>query len=129
MNQNGLKIEIKKPPEEVFEFTTNPLNTHLWIESIEIEKSSEWPPKFGTVYRNKNKATGRWSTYIVLTIVKNRGFELVLKGGNYHVMYRYAERKGGITYMEYEEWVEVGELEEPFTQSVLEKLKQVMESS
>lgn len=128
MQENRISIKIKKPINEVFEFTINPVNTHLWIESVEVEETNEWPPKFGTIYRNKNKITSKWSNYKVVFIVPNRGFELVSEDGNYHVLYRYVKYKGGLTHMGYEEWVDTGNLEEPFTQSVLEKLKLVMES-
>lgn len=129
MQENRISIKIDKPVSEVFDFTTNPLNTSKWIDSIEVEETNEWPPKIGTVYRNKNKITGKWSIYRVAFIVPDRGFELVSKNGNYHVLYRYVRYKGGLTHMAYEEWVDVGELEDPFTQSVLDKLKVVMESS
>jgi len=48
MKENKISIIINKPIEEVFEFTTNPKNTHLWITSIVEEVSDEYPPKIGT---------------------------------------------------------------------------------
>lgn len=129
MKENRISIQICRPVSDVFEFTINPKNTPRWIESIEVEETNEWPPKFGTIYCNRNKASGKRSTYRVLFIVKDRVFELVSEDRNYHVLYQYVQRKGGITYMEYFEWVDVGELEEPFTQEVLEKLKAVMENA
>lgn len=128
MRQNRLSVKIKKPANEVFDFTINPANTHLWIESIKVENADEWPPGVGTVYHRQNDS-GKWSAYTVQRIVKNKIFELVMEGGNYHVCYRYFQRGNGITLMEYFEWVEKGELEDPFTQSTLEKLKSVMENS
>ncbi|MCK4635383.1 MAG: hypothetical protein KAT04_05335 [Methylococcales bacterium] len=52
MKKNKITIIIDKPIEEVFEFTTNPKNTHLWISSIEEEIVDEYPPKIGTQYKN-----------------------------------------------------------------------------
>ena len=37
MNQNQLVIVINKPLSEVFEFTTNPKYTHLWVPFIDEE--------------------------------------------------------------------------------------------
>jgi len=34
MKENKITIIINKPIREVFEFTTYPKNTHLWIPSI-----------------------------------------------------------------------------------------------
>jgi len=48
MRENKIKVLINKPIEEVFEFTTNPKNTHLWIPSVDEEISEEYPPKIGT---------------------------------------------------------------------------------
>ena len=45
MKENKITVIINKPIGEVFEFTTNPKNTHLWIPSIEEEIAEEYPPK------------------------------------------------------------------------------------
>lgn len=36
MRENKITVVIDKPINKVFEFTTNPKNTHLWIPSISV---------------------------------------------------------------------------------------------
>ena len=127
MKQNKLSVQISKPVAEVFEFTINPANTPHWIEHLEVEETNEWPPKRGTIYKNRG-ALGTWSEYVVSAFEPNKTFEMVDKDGNYHVRYTYKEVDSGRTEMEYFEWVDRGELEQPFTQNILEKLKSVLES-
>jgi hypothetical protein len=92
-----------------------------------VEEASDFPPKVGTIYRNK-AIDGQWSNYVVSDVDTNKIFELRAADGNYHVRYTYAEKDGKTT-LTYFEWVNQGELDEPFTQNVLEKLKQVIETN
>jgi len=126
MKQNKLFIKIAKPMNEVFEFTINPKNTPRWIENIEVEESSDWPIKIGTIYRNKN-SKGEWLEYQVMALKHNKLFELVSKDKNYHVRYTYKPIDNQTTELEYFEWVDNGELEAPFTQDILGKLKEEAE--
>ena len=127
MKSNKLTIQIDKPIVEVFAFTINPKNTSLWIESLVKEQTNEWLVKVGTIYRNQNKS-GKWSEYTVSNILENRIFELVSKDRNYHVRYTYKALDDKTCKLEYYEWVDKGQLEEPFTLDTLKKLKVVMES-
>ena len=52
MKENKISVVINKPIHEVFEFTTNPSNTHLWIASIIEEVADQFPPQIGTQYKN-----------------------------------------------------------------------------
>lgn len=124
---NILKITINKPIEEVFEFTTNPGNTHKWVDFIETEETSEWPLKVGTIYRNKG-SSGEWSEFELVELEPNKLFTLQKKDGSYSVRYTYTSLGDNETELEYAEWVRDGELEEPFTIDVLEGLKAIMES-
>jgi hypothetical protein len=121
-----LTVQINKTPSEIIAFVLNPQNTPVWIESLVKEETNEWPPKEGTLYRNQNKK-GEWNEY-VLTELKVNGFTMTQKDGNYHVKYLVTPIDEEATEFEYYEWVDKGELQEPFTQDILKKLKQVIEN-
>lgn len=127
MKDKKLTIQINKPVREVFEFTTNPKNTHLWVNSIVHEETNEWPAKVGTIYKNRNKE-GDWSEYEETSFEKDKSFVFSLKGGSYHVKYTFKELPNNGCELEYYEWVDEGKLEEPFTIDILEKLKSILES-
>ncbi len=122
-----LVIEIKRSASDVFQFTTNPQNTPLWIDSIVVEKASEFPPKTGTVYKNKG-SEDVWSTYVVVDCQPDKLFELAMTNSDYHVRYTYTPLDAETTLLEYFEWVDQGELQAPFTNETLQKLKKVIEA-
>ena len=126
MEQNQLVIIIKKPIQEVFEFTTNPKNTPLWIPSIEEEIAEEYPPKIGTIYKNR-RADSNWNEYTVVEFEPNKSFTLTEKDDNYSVRYIYRKIDDNTTELTYFELVKDGELEQPFTQEIFNGLKQIME--
>ncbi len=126
MKENKIRIIIDKPLEEVFEFTTNPKNTHLWISSIQEEVAEEFPPKIGTQYKNCDKDSN-WDYYKVKEYTPNKKFLLSDLDENYHVRYTYKELNAQRTEMEYFEWVNSGELENPFTKDILQNLKIILE--
>ena len=126
MQRNTLHIVINRPVSDVFAFTIDPKNTPQWIAHIQEEETNEWPVRVGTIYRNRGKSD-EWSDYIVTQIDTDRIFELQSKDGTYHVRYTYKPMDTHQTEMEYEEWVDAGELSQPFTQGVMRTLQSALE--
>ena len=128
MKQNKITIIINKPIKKVFEFTTNPKNTPLWITSINEEIAEEYPPKINTRYKNRGKDYN-WDFYKVLEYKENKAFILSDLNENYKVKYTYKKLNDNQTEMEYFEWMKKGKLNNPFTEDILLKLKSVMENT
>jgi uncharacterized protein YndB with AHSA1/START domain len=126
MKDKKLSIVINKPVSDVFEFTTNPSNTSKWIDGIAIEETNETPPKLGTIYRNKGQS-GNWNEYEMTVFEQDKTFTLSRLNGDYHVRYTYKPTSNGGCDFEYYEWVDKGELDDTFSQEVLEKLKNIVE--
>lgn len=127
MKDKRLTIIIDKPVSEVFDFTVNPNNTPKWIDGIVVEETNETPQKLGTIYRNKGK-DGNWNEYEMTAFEKDKMFELTRINGNYHVRYTFTPTDDGYCDFEYYEWVNDGELDDTFSQSILEKLKGILEA-
>lgn len=124
MKENKISVVIKKPVKEVFDYTTDPEKTPVWISWIKKEESSEYPPRLGTKYRNTDG--NRWDEYEVVEFEQNKLFTLADPERNYHVKYVYNDLNGE-TELIYFEWVERGDLTKPFQQEVLNKLKEILE--
>jgi len=125
MRENKITVVIDKPIDKVFEFTTDPQNTHLWIPSISVEVSDEYPPKINTRYKNRGESDN-WDEYKVVDIKKNEVFILSDLDENYFVKYTYRKLDDNKTEMEYFEWMTNGELSKPFTESILGNLKKII---
>ncbi len=125
MKENKITIIINKPIEEVFEFTTNPRNTHLWVSFIEEEIADEYPPKIGTKY--KNRRSDSWNVSEVTEYEPNKLFKL--ENDTFSVKYIYTKITEHSTEMIYLESVKKGVLTKPFTKEVLQKLKKIIESN
>ncbi len=126
MKNNKLMIRINKPVGKVFAFTINPQNTPKWIDSIVTEQTNEWPIKVGSIYKNQSK-DGKWSGYTVSEYIENERFIFTKNDNNYHVRYIFTPKGENDTELEYFEWIDKGNLEEPFTLKTLKKLKSVLE--
>ncbi len=127
MKENKITVVINKPIEKVFEFTTNPKNTPLWIPSIEKEIAEQYPPKVNTKYKNRGKDSD-WDFYKVVEFEENKIFILSDLDENYFVRYTYRKIGDNKTEMEYFEWVKSGELKNPFADDILQNLKLVLEN-
>ena len=126
MKENTLTITIRRPLQEVFDFTLDPNNTPKWIHSLVSEERTSDDVAIGTEYRNKNQE-GKWSTYVVTEYQPPKKFVMTSGDKNYHVRYAFKELGPQETEFEYREWVDTGELEGPFEIAVLEGLKKVIE--
>ena len=126
MKDNKLIIKINKPVEEVFAFVTTPPNSTCWIDSIAREETSEWPVHVGTIYKLWDE-NGNPSEMKVADIKKNELVEWISEDKNYHCRYILKNIDKNISEFEYYEWVDMGIIDNPFTQNTLEKLKSVME--
>lgn len=124
MKENKITIIINKPIDKVFEFTTNPKNTPLWVPFIEEEIADEFPPKIGTEY--KNRRGNSWNISKVTEYETNKVFKL--ENDVFSVRYSYRKINDNSTELVYLESVKQGELAKPFTKEVLLKLKSVIES-
>jgi len=126
LQENKISVVIKRSVRDVFEFTTNPKNTPLWILSIKEEVADPYPPKIGSQYKN-HSGDLNWDIYKVIAFERNKIFTLSDLEDNYHVQYSYRSLDPDTTEMEYFEWVNEGDISNPFTKKVLEQLKFVME--
>ncbi|MEK7615960.1 MAG: SRPBCC family protein [Patescibacteria group bacterium] len=127
MKETNLTITINKLIQEVFDFCINPKNTPLWIDGILREETNEWPVKVGSIYRNQNMRN-EWSEYVLTEFQPPKLFTMHKKDAHYTVRYT-LKPIGDATELNYYEWMDVGELEEPFTLEILQKLKLAIEQS
>lgn len=121
-------VVIDRPIAEVFEYTTNPKNTPLWVESIGEEICDPNPTQLGGLFKNRS-AKGKWSVYSVTKFEKDKLFELNSEDKNYFCRYTYSELSKGETELEYLEWVVNGELEGLMPAEAFDKLKRILEST
>jgi hypothetical protein len=121
-----LTVTINRPIDEVWEFTTNPINTPTWLEFIEEERTNEWPAKVGTMYWNRSNQ-GSENEFKVTAWEPNSHFQLSSMSSPLVVDYEYRETTNGGCELKYSEQDE-GPLSDVFSQAQLEHLKQVMEA-
>jgi len=129
MKTNELSIIINKPVDEVFRFTINPDNTAKWIDGMIKEEIDKKPIRVGTIYKNTNDGIN-WNIYEVMEFESNKLFTLKSKNSSYGVRYSYKSLGDNKTELIYSEWNDAGlSNANAFDQSVLEKLKNIIEST
>ena len=128
MRELKLTVTINRAAHEVFDFSLNPENTPKWINGIVKEETNETPAKLGTIYKNQNRQ-GKWTEYAITDYSSGTMFVMSQKDGNYHVKYTLTPTDDNQCRLEYYEWVDDGELQEPFTQEILQKLKEIIETT
>lgn len=126
MKDNKLSVRINKPVHEVYLFTITPPNSIRWIDDVIGEETNEWPVNEGTVYTLQTKE-GAFSEVTVTDLKSDEFVEWVSKDHNYHCRYSFKSINKNMTELEYFEWVDTGELIEPFSLEILRKLKSVLE--
>lgn len=127
MKDVKLTITINRSAHEVFDFALNPENTPKWIDGIVKEQINETPTKLGTIYKNQNR-DGKWNEYEITAYKPGTMFVMSRKDGSYHVKYTLTPLDDNRCELEYYEWADSGDLDEPFTQEILQKLKDVIEA-
>jgi len=127
MKDNKLSVTINRPPAEVFDFTITPPNSTLWIPSIVAEETTELPIRIGTVY-TLTEDSGDQFNVTVSGLEQDKLVEWVSSDNSYHCRYTYTPLDDNATQLDYYEWVDVGELENPLQPDALQILKQTIES-
>lgn len=126
MKNNKLTISIKTSLQKIWDFTLNPENTPVWIEWLQKEEASRFPPVIGTIYRNTNDGV-TWDEYFISDLDELVSFTLTGIDHNYHVRYTFTSLDENTVEFEYFEWVTEGDLSNPFPLSALRKLKELLE--
>jgi hypothetical protein len=127
MRELILSVLISRPIDSVFEYLIDPAHSPEWIDSFMEESAQPWPPRVGTIYRNLDQV-GEWREYTVEAFKPPRHFGLASVATNYHVEYLLSSLGPLSTKLAYHEWVEDGELDDPFTIEPLDKLRKILES-
>jgi hypothetical protein len=130
MDKNTLSILIHAPISAVFDFTLDPKNTPRWISSIQKEWTNEWPPKIGTVYRQKLgiKRKTMESAIVITGFQKNKQLDFHLVNGTYSCSYQFSPNQKG-TWLTYSEENGVGQkLVSPLKMKNLQTLKTLIET-
>jgi len=126
MKKNKLSIIINKDIPTIFNFVITPPNSTKWIPGVVVEKTSHWPIKIGTIYYLTDR-NGGVSEVIVEKFIKNKIVGWKSKDGRYHCEYRFKKIDNSKTKFIYNEWVDEGEIDGPFTIKTLNILKSILE--
>jgi hypothetical protein len=124
MQTNEIRITIKAPPEEVFEYTIEPKNTKYWVtDSVEMKTDTE-QIDLGTKYSNE------YATRDVIDYERDKFIELADVDGIYSCSYTF--RKIDNDSMElifFESNIDGSALEYPLSKKSFNKLKEILETN
>ncbi len=126
MKQNLLKVTIRKSLHAVFLFCITPPNSKYWIPGCVDERTNEFPIRKGTVYNMSFKDQSGMKI-VVNDIEEDLFVEWISPDANYHCRYTFTSLKNNLTELQYREWVDNGNIADPFTPEILSGLKLVIE--
>ena len=66
-------IDIRRSPEDVFAYVTDPGKLHTWQDAEEVEQLTPGPVRPGTRFREVHKVLGRRRTEITEVVVFDHG--------------------------------------------------------
>jgi hypothetical protein len=127
MKENRLTITIKKPLDEVFVFATQAPNTKYWIPGVIDEAIDTEFVAVGTRH-TLTTSDGRSFVVVVAAYKENEYIEWTDEVKIFYCRHEYSTTQQGFTKLDYIEWMEFGELKEPFEQTTMDKLKGVLEA-
>ena len=124
MDKNTISIEINKPINLVFEYTTNPINTPKWIPSI-LKEKAEGKIGIGTIYSQKT-TTGQ-NALVITGFIKNKQLDFHEVNSLYTCSYRYKKSAKGTILTYSEENGVGGKIKDPMKTKNLQLLKKLIE--
>jgi len=66
-------IDIRRTPDDVFAYVTDPAKLHTWQDAEEVEQLTPGPVRPGTRFREVHKALGRRRTEITEVVLFDHG--------------------------------------------------------
>ncbi len=131
MKTNTITIEIDSAVSDVFRFTVDPHNTHLWIDSVIEERINTDDVGLGTEYYQTTKAMDGsvGKTKAVITGFEMHKFiEFSFTGIAYKCSYTYKPQANKTILIYSEEATDDSALENPMDKHCFERLKSLLES-
>jgi hypothetical protein len=72
-------IDIRRSPEDVFAYVTDPANLHTWQDAEAVEQLTSGPVRTGTRFREVHKALGRRRTEITEVVLFDHGRRFAIR--------------------------------------------------
>lgn len=132
MKRNIIIREINCSIQKVFDFTVNPNNTPLWINTVIEEKTDSKTINLGTRYYQLVKLPKgkiEKSCAVITGFVENEFIEFSYIGTTYKCSYSYVSTEKGTILTYYEEAMKDEDLENFMTESSMDYLKALLDHS